>query len=658
MSNRTGGRKLFGLLCFALALLPLAACQAAVKNVSVDYSSTNGSIDIIIGLDRNPNRWLGGPGTVVDMGPKLHDIGAMTLRTHGVDEDHSHPTNLEGIFPDWRSEWWTGNNDPFLDTANYNFDNSKFSYSIPGANNYVYAHSTDGKIDDIVQKGFAPLFRLGYRTPDSKWQRFSYLGYTYMPNPIPDTDTAREKVAIVCESILKHYNENWFSGRQYGIQFWEVWNEPDLKGMWGNDLTSYDYVTLSVQFQKLYAAIATKYRGTRTNPIRPEIKIGPCAIAWTEYPTGYHKDKSQQFCEVLLGYCNSHNVPVDFYSWHEYGGMQAATAPGVTTIWYVGNAWTYLNAAKRIRTALASNGYPNALSIIDEWNSLCNQDNPYHDSCLAAAFTANVMMYLDYAGVYMSNYFPQANTWGIFDEYGNYTKEAYAFKTFSTLRTLTPRRLNVTSGLVMDVNAATADNFAIMGGKSDDGNTIQVLLADENQKYIKAPGYNDWLRSNGSYWLSNAILDPARQTYDSLSLTIQNLPANHLASVTYRTIDANGTWVESPVQTYHTTDTVRDITLQRPWAPPAVCLAQIQLTAPSSICEARCTPDAGRVYVTGGTVSAAFANRFYLEQPDRTSGIMVTWPNPVTEGAQLNVLGTTSISDGEHSITATSVESP
>lgn len=658
MSNRTRGGGYVRLLLLGLAFVVLALgnCQAAIKDVSVDYASTNGNIDIVLGTDSSPNCWLNGPRTVVDMGPKLHDVGAMTLRTHGIG-DHSHPTNLEGIFPDWRSEWWTGSNAPFLDSANYNFDNSKFSYPLPGAGTYIYQQSTDGKIDDMIQKGFSPFFRLG-DSPNvwGWWSRFSYLGYTYVPNPIPDTDAARERVAIVCENILKHYNENWFNGRQNGIEFWEVWNEPDIKESWGKDATNYDYMAMSVHYQKLYAAVATKFRGTRTNPIRPGVKIGACGLAWTEYPTGYHRDLSQQFCEVLLGYCSSHNVPLDFYSWHEYGGMQAATAPGVNTIWYGGNAWTYLKAAKRVRSALTSYGYPNALSICNEWNSLCNQDNPYHDTCLAAAFTANVLMYLDYADVYMANYFPQAGIWGLFDDYGNYTKESYAFKAFSTLRTLTPRRLRVTNGLVMDVNTATADNYAIMAGKSDDGNTVQVLLADENQKWIKAPGQSDWLRSNGSYWLSNAILDSTRPTYDSLSLTLQNLPADRLATVTYRTIDSNGTWIESPVQAFHTTDSNRNITLTRPWSPPAVCLAQIQLTAPTSICSAKALADNSRVYATGGVVSAVFAGGFYIQQPDRTQAIRVNWPNPVAEASHVNVCGTISTSSGERFVNATLVE--
>lgn len=554
-------------------------CLAETKTISVDYESGTGTIDIVLGANRNPLRWLNSLG-LVDMTDKLHDVGITTLRTHGIAEDHSHPTNLEGIFPDWQSDWWDGSNDPYLDPANYNFDNAQHTTPIPGTYTYVYEQSTDFKIADIIDNGFAPVFRIGYSTIDNKWDRFDHLGYTYMPNPIPDSDSAREKTAQVCEHIVKHYNEGWHNGYEHGIEFWEVWNEADMQGMWGADLNSTEYSTalangtLSLQFKKMYAAIATQIRGTQSNPMRPEVKIGTCALAWTQYPTAYHLDKSRQFCEELLQYCRDHDVPLDFYSWHQYGGMVGANLS------FGGNAYTYLGSAKRIRDALDANGFANSLSICDEWNSLIDQNNPYHDSFLAEAFTAEVLMYLDYANVYMANYWPMARGWGLFDEYANYTKEAYAYKASSILREDTPTRLAVTSGLVMNVDPASADNCAIMAGRSDDGMKVQVLLADEDQKWIKTPGQTYWLSSSGSDWLVNAIPDPSRPSYNAVSLTLENLPPNREFTVTYRTIDVNGVWVESAPESHVTGCDDRTIVLQRVWTPPAVCLVQISLVGP------------------------------------------------------------------------------
>lgn len=75
-----------------------------------------------------------------------------------------------------------------------------------------------------------------------------------------------------------------------------------------------------------------------------------------------------------------------------------------------------------------------------------------------------------------------------------------------------------------------------------------------------------------------------------------------------------------------------------------------------TVAQAKTYTDGNSLWVTGGIVSAAFANRFYLEQPNRTTGIMVNWSSPVVEGSHVNVLGTISTAGGERSITASSVE--
>ncbi|MBN1174152.1 MAG: hypothetical protein JXA67_18415, partial [Micromonosporaceae bacterium] len=394
------------MLCLFVSGMAGRLCRAETKTIAVDYESSTGTIDIVLGIEGNPVRWTHAYG-LVDMATKMHDLRITHNRT--ANDEHSHPTTFEGIFPDWRAEWWTASDEPFEATANYNFDNANHTTPVPGTYTYAYFHSTDGKIDDSVNKGFSPLFTLGTRQDTFDWwHRFHTLGYTYFPNPIPDTDDARRKVAIVSEKTLRHYNEEWHNGRSNGIEFWEVWNEPEMSDMWAGD---------AIQFRKLYRAIAERFRGTRSSPIRPEVKIGGCALAWTVPPTEYHRNLSRDFCENLLQYCNSNDVPVDFYSWHHYGGLQAESAPSTLTVWFGGNAWVYLNAAKRIRQALDNNGYTDALSICDEWNSLVNQNNPYHDTDLAAAFTACAFMYMDYADVYMASYFPCVGTWGLWDEY-------------------------------------------------------------------------------------------------------------------------------------------------------------------------------------------------------------------------------------------------
>lgn len=37
-----------------------------------------------------------------------------------------------------------------------------------------------------------------------------------------------QKWAVVCEHIVRHYNEGWADGYHLNIKYWEIWNEPDL----------------------------------------------------------------------------------------------------------------------------------------------------------------------------------------------------------------------------------------------------------------------------------------------------------------------------------------------------------------------------------------------------------------------------------------------
>ena len=43
---------------------------------------------------------------------------------------------------------------------------------------------------------------------------------------IPPKDPA--KWARICEHIIRHMNEGWAGGHHYGIEYWEIWNEPDV----------------------------------------------------------------------------------------------------------------------------------------------------------------------------------------------------------------------------------------------------------------------------------------------------------------------------------------------------------------------------------------------------------------------------------------------
>ena len=143
-----------------------------------------------------------------------------------------------------------------------------------------------------------------------------------------------EKWAVVCEHIIRHYNEGWADGFSLGIKYWEIWNEADLdpddspnKRTWGGT---------KAQFFDLFEITAKHLKSQF-----PELKIGGPALA-------YDEDWAEDFlCEM-----QKRQVPIDFFSWHIY-----CTEPVHMT-----------KKAERIRTLLDKHGYNHAESILNEWN--------------------------------------------------------------------------------------------------------------------------------------------------------------------------------------------------------------------------------------------------------------------------------------------------
>lgn len=75
---------------------------------------------------------------------------------------------------------------------------------------------TDEYMRVIEAGGAKPFYRLGSKI--EHWKK-KY-------NTLPPKDFY--KWAVVCEHIIRHYNEGWANGFYMNIEYWEIWNEPDL----------------------------------------------------------------------------------------------------------------------------------------------------------------------------------------------------------------------------------------------------------------------------------------------------------------------------------------------------------------------------------------------------------------------------------------------
>lgn len=257
---------------------------------------------------------------------------------------------------------------------------------------------TDHYISQIIEYGAEPFYRLG-----SKIEHGVKKYGTIMP---PDF----QKWAEICEHIIRHYTEGWADGFNYKIEYWEIWNEPDLDP---DDSTNKRcWSGTEAEFAKMYI-IAAKH----LKACFPHLKIGGPASAGDEA-------WMERFLQRLV---DEGNVPLDFLSWHWYW-----TEPSDVSI-----------KATRIRRLMEKYGYGKSESIMNEWNYVRSWTKEFVYSIKqiigvkGAAFTAAVMSALqNNPDVDMLMYYDARPTAfnGLWDMYTyEELKGYYAFYAFANL---------------------------------------------------------------------------------------------------------------------------------------------------------------------------------------------------------------------------------
>lgn len=276
-----------------------------------------------------------------------HDCGVVSV--YGGPYSH----DITNIFPNFDA-------DPY-DPASYDFA------------------CTDEDIQICLEAGTKTFFRLG-QTIEHQVKKHGTL---------PPRDF--RKWAVICEHIIRHYNEGWADGYQLDMQYWEIWNEPDLdpedaqnKRTWGGT---------TAQFYDLYEITAKHLKSCF-----PNLKIGGPALA-----------SKESWGEEFLSQMAKRAVPIDFFSWHIYG-----TTPE-----------KLLAKAERIRALLDKYGYRDCESILNEWNYVKGWTDEFLDSVMAvhgikgAAFAAACICAAQNSSIDMLMYYdtrPSAFN-GVFDYY-------------------------------------------------------------------------------------------------------------------------------------------------------------------------------------------------------------------------------------------------
>ena len=218
---------------------------------------------------------------------------------------------------------------------------------------------TDEYLKAIVNAGAKPFYRLGATIEHQPIKLYIH----------PPKDFA--KWGRICSRIIAHYNDGWANGFHMGIEYWELWNEPDIAACWTGT---------AEQFIGLYAAAAPIIKKEH-----PEVKVGGCAFS----------TPVSALTEQWLSAVRDRGLPMDFFSWHQYF-----------------NDPHRLKALSGQTDALLEKyGFGDTESIFDEWNYVCewrrNLQRCYdlHTTAFECAFMAAALSELQDTRVSKAMYY-------------------------------------------------------------------------------------------------------------------------------------------------------------------------------------------------------------------------------------------------------------
>jgi xylan 1,4-beta-xylosidase len=275
---------------------------------------------------------------------------------------------------------------------------------------------------------------------------FFRLGYSEKPQRV-DPPGDYGKWTQVMLQVIRHYRQGWANGHHWNISYWEVWNEPSGEGWTGTPL----------EYFRLYAQVARAIK-----KLDPGLMVGGPALGCPD------PEKDRVFAATFIEYCQQHQVPLDFFSWHHY-----FTKPQ-----------EYIEHATRHRRDLDAHGFKRTRLFLTEWGWYSGRPTHLVDRATiddaAADVSAMVVLHdrVDLAHFYVGDAMA-GHPWGLFDFVRNEgavsarpRKSYYAFKAYHAL-TQTPLRLK--SQANEDVER---DGCAFLAGLGDGRRQLTILLSN------------------------------------------------------------------------------------------------------------------------------------------------------------------------------------
>jgi len=390
-------------IAFVLSLNTLVFAQD--KIIIVDFNTNLGRLKNLNGINGIPGNALQG----------YKDAGFYLVRTHprGDNTDYDAYTT----FFNKSTMLFNQNFDP-TNPDNYN-------WTLP-----------DASIASIENNGFKTYFRIGVPWP----------GRTTPTAPPLDPDGINfTKFAEICKRTVMHYNEGWDNGFHYGIQYWEIWNEPDGRFWDGTPQ----------QFYRLYEASANAIKSLDSDLMVGGPSVTPGAIV----------PKDPEYFPDFLSDLRDNNAPLDFFSWHLYK---------------VYDPYKVKEHSEYVRKTLDQYGFYKTESHLNEINiDLGGSRSQDLNSPKGAAYVASTLITLQFSPVDELMWFRgQSHGMGIFDSdvagEPRYRWNGLPFKMMNYMVKETPVRIAALGADTVSVDK----NFMVLAGKSENKRKVYLIVSN------------------------------------------------------------------------------------------------------------------------------------------------------------------------------------
>ena len=390
----------------------LNAALSQTKKVTVDASDSKGSFEMIVGTHGKPSN-DGNDFTAV-----YQNLGFEIIRNH----DLYGPTDWYGIFRNWDA-------DPEKESS-YDF------------------RASDSIILALKNSGFDILYRLG-----SSWKGKNKLPVNDPPGTIRNnkgkvTHKADEKdfkkFANICKHIVMHYNSGWAKGHYLNIKKWEIWNEPSLsQQFWSGDF---------IQFREMFAEVSKTLKKYDNS-----LLVGG--------PGEAGMNNKIVFVDSLFAFCKRKNSPIDFYSFHTYGGYKESLSP-----------YEVVQKYNKYRTALDKYGFKNTYIICTEYN--CGPSGMNSNTSIAAAFVGAFLTYSENNNI-KETYFYRADDhpMGLIRmKDGKLKTEGYTFSAWKELKNNTAK---------LRSEGSENNGFTVIASKNQTNGKINIIISNYPSNDVK-----------------------------------------------------------------------------------------------------------------------------------------------------------------------------